>query len=130
MEREVPRGVPRVLPLVGDEEHVGVVEVLPAGVPAKAALRRRGCFGFESDPVSGSSVDIRPADRCEPEARRKFGRQQIIATVTAAGPARPAGKDRRPDALRREREVPDHGVHPFPRLQAQLDFWLLLRQLG
>ena len=51
VEGEVPRGVPRVLPLVRHREDVRVVEVLPAGV-APVARARAGARGWSGSPFS------------------------------------------------------------------------------
>ena len=53
VEREVPRREPRVLPRVGHREDVVVVDVLPRGVAAVLALRRRrGRGGIAVEPVA------------------------------------------------------------------------------
>ena len=41
VKREVPRGIPGVLPLVGHRDHVAVVEVLPGRVAAGQSFWRR-----------------------------------------------------------------------------------------
>src|SRR5947208_2440176 len=59
VERQVPRRVPRVLPLVGHGDDVGVIEVRPVGVAAALArLGRRGLRGIAVHP-------LRDVDRVE-----------------------------------------------------------------
>src|ERR1700683_4790731 len=42
MESQIPRRIPRVLPLIGHGYHVGIVEIRPLVIPAVETLRRRG----------------------------------------------------------------------------------------
>ena len=52
MERQVPRGVPWILPLVGHRNHVGVVQVFPLLIAAvETFLRRRRCFRVAFQPT-------------------------------------------------------------------------------
>jgi hypothetical protein len=53
VERQVPRGEPRVLPLVGHREDVGGVEVAPGRIAAgQAAGRRRWAGGVAVEPAA------------------------------------------------------------------------------
>ncbi len=57
VERQVPRRVPRVLPLVGHREHVAVVEVGPVGVAARqAGGGRRRLRGIAVEPLAHDEV--------------------------------------------------------------------------
>ena len=52
VKRQVPRRVPRVLPLVGHRDHVAVVEMRPVVVAAACAFgRRRRVSGIAFEPV-------------------------------------------------------------------------------
>ncbi len=45
MKGQVPGRVPRILPLVGHREHVGIVEMRPFGIASALAFGRRGRLG-------------------------------------------------------------------------------------
>src|SRR5689334_13060419 len=52
MEREIPRRVPGVLPLVGHRDHVGIVEMRPVAVAAVlAAGRGLWMFRIAAEPL-------------------------------------------------------------------------------
>ena len=89
VEGEVPRRVPRVLPLVRHRDDVGVVEVRPVGVAAVPALGRaaRGWSGSPSsqslDDVVVELLDQSSAART-PGASRSARRRRASAGMTRA----------------------------------------------
>ena len=89
VEREVPRGVPGVLPLVGHRDDVGVVEVRPlrvASVLATGRRRRHRGVAVEPLPHVVAVVLLRPQQAGDRPALH-------IAERTSA-PARPRGRRR------------------------------------
>ena len=96
VEGEVPRGVPRVLPLVRHRDHVVVVEMPPLGVaPLPALRRRRGLAGIALEPAPDVVVVplLRPeqprqrlahdAPRVLAEPLRDHGRVELVGLALA-----------------------------------------------
>ena len=80
VEREVPGGIPRVLPRVRHRDDVAVVEMRPVGVASEAPLRRRGRPGrIALEPAQDVVVVelLRPQHPCErlPQHARLVGRR-------------------------------------------------------
>ena len=88
VEREVPRRVPRVLPLVGHRDDVAVVEVRPVGVAAvRRAAGRRRLRGIALEPVaarrSGRTACTTAARRSAWRATRALVRRELLAACDA-----------------------------------------------
>src|ERR1700719_593062 len=58
MEGQIPGGVPGIFPCVGHGNHVGIIQMYPAGVATSAALRRRRRLGGISFEPHGNVVMI------------------------------------------------------------------------
>ena len=83
VEREIPAGVPRVLPLVGHRDHVGVVQLNPGVVAAVDALggwrraapdrlraSRERCSGRTASTTAGRRTPGASPLRCRRSGRR------------------------------------------------------------
>ncbi len=82
VEPEIPRGVPRVLPLVRHRNHVGVVEVRPLVIPALEAFRRRGRLArIAVQPLADDVVVILLA----PQQPRERLSHHVLAVVAQRG---------------------------------------------
>lgn len=58
VKREVPGGIPRILPLIRHRDDVGVVQVPPVRIPPEAALWRwRGLSGVAVEPIRHVEVE-------------------------------------------------------------------------
>ena len=120
---EIPRGEPRVLPLVGHRQDVAGVEVLPAVVAAMAAFPRRlGHVAVSLQPVRDDVVIelLRPKQSCVGLPRHDsllvFNRGVDDRTDRRCRP-RPFAVWNTPDVVRRQR--------PFALGEPELDLTAL-----
>ena len=124
MERQVPRGVPRVFPLVGHGDHVSIEHVEPLGVPRvppRGADERMRLVLLEPRVQIEQVVLLRPehpGERLPVDAPFVLGqrarRDPVVELVGVGQPRREGRVEVRPERL-----VPTVGGHGQPQTNGQ-----------